>query len=148
MWLLLMFPDPVISQASVDEYNQKLRAESERIRDFIVLHYIANERFGDRFWDHCREIALPDSLAQRIELFKDAGRVFKPQEDVFSENSWVQVMMGQGITPQRYHNIADAMSREQLDDFLKQIQGTVGATVARLPNHGEFVKQLVAMSKL
>ena len=148
MWLLLMFPDPVISQASVDEYNQKLRAESERIRDFIVLHYIANERFGDPFWDHCRGITLPETLAQRIELFKDAGRVFKPQEDVFSENSWVQVMMGQGITPQRYHNIADAMSREQLDDFLKQIQGTVSATVAALPNHGDFVKQLVGMSKL
>ena len=148
MWLLLMFPDPVISQASVDEYNQKLRAESERIRDFIVLHYIANERFGDPFWDYCREIALPDSLAQRIELFKDAGRVFKPQEDVFSENSWVQVMMGQGITPQRYHNIADAMSREQLDGFLKQIQGSVNATVAALPRHGDFVKKLVAMSNL
>ncbi len=148
MWLLLMFPDPVISQASVDEYNQKLRAESERIRDFIVLHYIANERFGDPFWDYCREIALPDSLAQRIELFKDAGRVFKPQEDVFSENSWVQVMMGQGITPQRYHNIADAMSREQLNDFLKQIQGSVSTTVAALPQHGDFVKKLVAMSKV
>ena len=143
-----MFPDPVISQASVDEYNQKLRAESERIRDFIVLHYIANERFGDPFWDYCREIALPDSLAQRIELFKDAGRVFKPQEDVFSENSWVQVMMGQGIAPQRYHNIADAMSREQLDGFLKQIQGSVNATVAALPKHGDFVKKLVAMSKV
>ena len=148
MWLLLMFPDPVISQASVDEYNQKLRAESERIRDFIVLHYIANERFWDPFWDHCRGITLPETLAQRIELFKDAGRVFKPQEDVFSEKSWVQVMMGQGITPQRYHNIADAMSRDQLDDFLKQIQGSVSATVAALPNHGDFVKQLVGMSKL
>jgi tryptophan halogenase len=57
-------------------------------------------------------------------------------------------MMGQGITPQRYHNIADAMSRQQLDDFLKQIQGSVNATVAALPKHGDFVKKLVAMAKV
>jgi tryptophan 7-halogenase len=148
MWLLLMFPDPVISQASVDEYNQRLRTESERIRDFIVLHYIANERVGDPFWDHCREMPVPDSLQQRIALFEDAGRVFKPQEDVFSENSWVQVMLGQGITPERYHNIADAMSREQLEAFLKQIQNGVSQTVEALPNHGEFVKKLVSMAKI
>ena len=146
MWLLLMFPDPIISQASVDEYNQKLRAESERIRDFIVLHYAANARTGEPFWDYCRNIELPDSLAQRIALFKDAGRVFKPQEDVFSENSWVQVMMGQGVTPERYHNIADAMSSEQLEAFLRQIQDTVSNTVDALPNHGEFVKKLVSMA--
>jgi tryptophan halogenase len=148
MWLLLMFPDPIISQASVDEYNQKLRAESERIRDFIVLHYAANARTGEPFWDHCRNIELPDSLAQRIALFKDAGRVFKPQDDVFSENSWVQVMMGQGVTPERYHNIADAMSSEQLEGFLRQIQDTVSNTVDALPNHGEFVKKLVSMAKV
>ena len=147
MWLLLMFPDPVISQASVDEYNQKLRAESERIRDFIVLHYIANERFGDPFWDYCREIALPDSLAQRIELFKDAGRVFKPQEDVFSENS-VQVMMGQGDYAAALSQYRRCHVTRAVDGFLKQIQGSVNATVAALPKHGDFVKKLVAMSNL
>lgn len=146
MWLLLMFPDPVISQASVDEYNQKLRAESERIRDFIVLHYVANERTGDPFWDECRRIPVPDSLKQRIELFKDAGRVFKPQDDVFSENSWVQVLMGQGISPQRYHNIADAMSPDQLAQFLLEIENNVSRTVGALPNHGEFVRHLVSIA--
>jgi tryptophan halogenase len=141
-----MFPDPVISQASVDEYNQKLRAESERIRDFIVLHYVANERTGDPFWDECRRIPVPDSLKQRIELFKDAGRVFKPQDDVFSENSWVQVLMGQGISPQRYHNIADAMSPDQLAQFLLEIENNVSRTVGALPNHGEFVQHLVSIA--
>lgn len=146
MWLLLMFPDPLLSQASIDEYNQKLRSEAERIRDFIVLHYVANERTGDPFWDQCRTMALPASLEQRIALFREAGRVFKPQEDVFSENSWVQVLMGQGIVPDRYHNIADAMSREQLNGFLTEIQANVSDTVSALPNHGDFVKQLVALA--
>ena len=147
MWLLLMFPDNLISQASVDEYNTKLRGEAERIRDFIVLHYFANQRTGEPFWDMCRNLPIPDSLEQRLALFKDAGRVFKPQDDVFAENSWVQVMMGQGIVPERYHNIVDSMSTEQLKQFLNGIQQDVERTVAALPNHGAFVDALVARAK-
>ena len=148
MWLLLMFPDPMLSRASIDEYNQKLRSEAERIRDFIVLHYIANEREGDAFWDHCRHMAVPESLTQRVALFRDSGRVFKPQEDVFSENSWVQVMMGQGIQPEGYHNIANAMSREQLHSFLSDIQRNVNQTVSALPSHADFINKLVSIAKI
>lgn len=147
MWLLLMFPDNLMSQASVDEYNAKLRGEAERIRDFIVLHYFANQRTGEPFWDMCRNLPIPDSLEQRLRLFKDGGRVFKPQDDVFAENSWVQVMMGQGIVPERYHNVVDSMSSEQLKQFLNSIQQDVERTVSALPNHGAFVDALVARAK-
>jgi len=147
MWLLLMFPDNLMSQASVDEYNTKLRGEAERIRDFIVLHYFANQRTSEPFWDMCRNLPIPDSLEQRLALFKDAGRVFKPQDDVFAENSWVQVMMGQGIMPERYHNVVDSMTSEQLKQFLNGIQQDVERTVAALPNHGVFVDALVARAK-
>jgi tryptophan halogenase len=148
MWLLLMFPDLSLSEAAIDEYNNKLRAEAERIRDFIVLHYAANKRVGDPFWDQCRQMALPESLTQRIELFRNGARVFKPQDDVFSENSWVQVMMGQGITPAGYHNIADAMTQDQLTQFLSEIQVTVKSTVDALPQHGDFVRELVSRAKI
>jgi tryptophan halogenase len=147
MWLLLMFPDSAMSQASVDEYNNKLRGEAERIRDFIVLHYFANQRTGEPFWDMCRDLPIPESLSQRMALFKETGRVFKPQDDVFSENSWVQVMMGQGLIPESYHNIVDSMSNEQLQQFLGDIQRDVERTVAALPNHGAFVEALVAHAR-
>ncbi len=147
MWLLLMFPDSVMSQASVDEYNNKLRGEAERIRDFIVLHYFANQRTGEPFWDMCRDLPIPESLSQRMALFKETGRVFKPQDDVFSENSWVQVMMGQGLIPESYHNIVDSMSNEQLQQFLGDIQRDVERTVAALPNHGAFVEALVTHAR-
>ena len=143
-----MFPDPVISQASVDEYNQKLRAESERIRDSLCCTTSRTNVSETPSGITARRITLPKLSHSVSNYLRTPAGSLNLRRDVFSENSWVQVMMGQGITPQRYHNIADAMSREQLDDFLPQIQDTVGATVAALPNHGDFVKQLVAMSKL
>ena len=148
MWLLLMFPDHVIEDSTVREYNTKMRSEAEHIRDFIVLHYTLNERYGDPFWDHCRNMELPASLTHRMELFEQSARVFKPQDDVFAENSWVQVMMGQGLHPKSYHNIAESMSSQQLQDFLADIKGDVSSTVAKLPKHGAFVKALIGHAKL
>ena len=132
----------------MQEYNTKLRAEAEHIRDFIVLHYTLNERHGDPFWDHCRNMALPDTLTHRMELFRQSARVFKPQDDVFAENSWVQVMMGQGITPAGYHNIAQALSPEQMTAFMKGIQHDVAKTVGSLPPHGAFVQTLLQHAKV
>ena len=91
---------------------------------------------------------LPDSLKHRMELFKRSARVFKPQDDVFAENSWVQVMMGQGLKPQGYHNIAQAMSSEQMTAFLKGIQHEVAQTVAKLPQHGAFVNTFIQHAKV
>ena len=93
---------------------------------------------AEPFWDYLRDMPIPDSLAQRMALFERTGRVFKPQEDVFSENSWVQVMMGQGLMPQGYHNIADAMEESDLRKYLARIHTEVGHTLTRLPVHGNF----------
>ncbi len=139
MWLLLMFPEQGIDDALVNEYNQKLRSEAEHIRDFIVLHYRLNNRDGEPFWDYLRQMSIPDSLAQRMALFERSGRVFKPQDDVFSENSWVQVMLGQGIMPRSYHNIADAMSTAQLTAYLDNISEGVAHKLKNMPAHGDFV---------
>lgn len=139
IWLLLMFPDQGISPSVVDQYNATLQREAEHIRDFIVLHYHVTERDDTEFWNYCRTMSIPDSLAHRLALFRETGRVFKPQDDLFAENSWIQVMMGQGITPRQYHPIVDMMSDAELRAFLGDIEGNVKNLVAQLPPHGEFV---------
>jgi tryptophan halogenase len=141
MWLLLMFPHQGITPSVVEQYNTTLQREAHHIRDFIVLHYHVTERDDTEFWKYLRNMPIPDSLAHRLELFRESGRVFKPQDDVFAENSWIQVMMGQGITPKQYHPIVDMMSDGELQSFLRDIEGGVNHLVAQLPAHGEFVKR-------
>jgi tryptophan halogenase len=139
MWLMLMFPQHGITDSLVRQYNATLRREAEHIRDFIILHYHVTERDDTPFWDYCRTMSIPDSLQHRLDLFRETGRVFKPQDDVFAENSWVQVMMGQGITPEQYHPIVDMMSDSELQAFLGDIEGNVRQLVGQLPSHAEFV---------
>jgi tryptophan halogenase len=82
---------------------------------------------------------IPDTLEHKIELFRETGRVFRKNEELFVENSWVQVMMGQGIVPQAYHPIATKLSDSELDQFLATIRDTVAKGVAGLPDHQAYV---------
>ena len=139
--LLRLFPHSGIKQTDIDEYNLQSRAEIEYIRDFIILHYKVTDRQDSPFWNHCRALDVPDTLAHRIQLFRDTGRVFRAPEDLFQENSWTQVMLGQGIMPEQYHPVADVMSNDELTQFMGNIKTRVQNTVAKLPKHEAYVRQ-------
>jgi tryptophan halogenase len=142
--LMQLFPAGGIQQADVDEFNLQSKRELEHIRDFIVLHYHVNERTDSALWKHVREMEILPTLRHRIELFRETARVFRPSDELFAENSWIQVMMGQGITPSRYHPVADLMDRQELQKFLGDIELKVQRVVAGLPAHLAYVSQLCA----
>jgi tryptophan halogenase len=139
--LMQMFPFAGIAQSDIDEFNQQTRIEFEHIRDFIILHYHVTERQDTPFWRHCRGMEIPASLAHRIRLFRETGRVFRVPNELFAENSWIQVMLGQGIVPQQYHPVASVMSDAELSVFLNGIKSGVDRTVAQLPKHQTYVEQ-------
>lgn len=139
--LLQTFPINGINSWDVDEFNQQTVHELEHIRDFIILHYHVTHRQDTAFWNACRTMQIPASLRHRIELFRETGRVFRVPNELFAENSWIQVMMGQGIIPKQHHQVADLMGDGELSRFLDSIKSTVDNTVAQLPKHQAYVEQ-------
>ena len=137
--LLQMFPWDGIRQPDIAEFNHQMRFEIDNVRDFIVLHYHVTDRADTAFWRECRDMEIPDSLRHRIELFRQAGRVFKVPTELFGENSWIQVMLGQGLTPEQYHPIVNMMSDAELDRFLTGIHASVEQLVGQLPAHQRFI---------
>jgi tryptophan halogenase len=137
--LIRMLPLREISEKAVDEFNDQHMVDSVQIRDFLILHYKATERQDSEFWRYCASMEIPDSLAHKMELFRETGVVFRRNEELFVENSWVQVMMGQGITPASYHPIATKLSDEELAKLLGTIRSNVAQTVAGLPDHQSYV---------
>jgi tryptophan halogenase len=137
--LLRLFPISGCSEALQRQYNQESRGEYERIRDFIVLHYKATERDDTPYWRDCRDMAIPDSLAHRIELFRETGLIFPDAQDVFRVDSWLQVMVGQRIKPNAYHFLARLSGDEKLRTMLATLRGTIGDAVAKMPTHKEFL---------
>ena len=137
--LLQCFPNEGVRQVDIHEYNQQTRSEMEHIRDFIILHYKVTNRADSEFWNYCRTMEVPASLQHRIDMFRESGRVFRIPNELFAENSWIQVMLGQGITPSQHHHIADLMDDVELNGFLEEIRGRVERTLAQLPAHAEYV---------
>ncbi len=139
--LMQMFPTNGISQADIDEYNKQTSYELQHIRDFIILHYHVTNRNDTPFWQTCKNMSIPASLQHRIDLFTETGRVFRVPNELFTENSWIQVMLGQGIMPHQHHQTADLMGDAELSQFLDGICGHITKTVSHLPTHQAYVKQ-------
>jgi len=137
--LMQLFPYAGIRQPDIDEFNTQMRTEIEHIRDFIILHYHVTERTDTPFWQYCKSMDIPESLKHRIELFKQTGRVFKLPTELFGENSWIQVMLGQGLLPEQYHPIVNMMSDEELEKFLGGIRHKAFDLASQLPQHQRFI---------
>jgi tryptophan halogenase len=139
--LLQNFPSQGIRQSEVDEFNAQTWSEIEFIRDFIILHYKVTERRDTPYWKQAAEMAVPAPLQHRIDMFRETGRSFRVLNELFAENSWIQVMLGQGIMPDQHHPSADLMGDEELSGFLGGIRKHVERTVAQLPQHQKYVER-------
>ena len=139
--ILRMLPAGAISPRDIAEFNDQQLTDMIQVRDFLILHYKATDRRDSAFWRQCATMDIPDSLTQKMELFRETGRVFRKNDELFVENSWVQVMLGQGILPQAFHPVAKKMSDEELSKFLEMLRTNVARTVQGLPAHHAYVAQ-------
>jgi tryptophan 7-halogenase len=122
-----------------DEFNRLNEMQYERIRDFLVLHYFANARAGEPFWDSLRSMALPDSLEHRLQLFRARAALPSYQYGLFSRDSWLAVLVGQGITPQGYDRLAEGLPLDKLDERLTDFRQRIQTNVAAMTAHGAFI---------
>ncbi len=141
--LMQQFPSEGISAAVVERYNDQSRRELEAVRDFIVLHYHLNQR-DEPFWRERREMTIPETLQARIALFEDAAQTYQGADDLFRTDSWLQVMLGQGVQPRGHHPMAKIMPREQLGTALRDIKRNIAAAVSQLPQHQAFLDRYCA----
>lgn len=141
--LLQSFPH-VVNDVDIDECNQQIESEIIHVRDFVILHYHVTNQRDTQFWRACAEMKVPQTLRHRIELFAETGRVLRVPNELFAENSWIQVMLGQGITPRQRHPSPDLMGGAELTYFMGGIRQRVKKTVARLPTRMDYIRSYCA----
>ncbi|HEU5133546.1 MAG TPA: tryptophan halogenase family protein [Steroidobacteraceae bacterium] len=139
--LIKMFPFGGNFAALSANYNAQTNIELERIRDFIVLHYKLTERDDTPFWRGCRDISIPDSLAQRLALFHESGFAYMAADDLFSITSWVFVMVGQRLMPQQYHHMGAMLGEERLRNALDSLNSNIKRAVDGMPYHRDFLQR-------
>lgn len=136
--LLKLFPSGPVADADVAEYNRQTHREWEAIRDFLILHYFANRR-SEPFWQARRAAEIPDSLKRRIALFEASGRIFRENDELFTEVGWLQVMLGQGISPESWHPLANDLSDDRLAEFLGLAARHAQAQAEKMLPHADYI---------
>nr|AUN37781.1 tryptophan halogenase [uncultured bacterium] len=142
--LMNLFPTADCDPALQDVYNEQAEFEYERIRDFLILHYHATERDDSDFWNYVRTMSIPDALKSHIDLFAANGQFFRNGEELFGLTSWVQVMLGQGITPRTYHPAVDWVEDKDMLALVSHVEKVLESNVRLMPHHEEFIQRCCA----
>jgi tryptophan 7-halogenase len=136
--LLDLFPTADWDPLDAAEFNRLMDLEYERVRDFIILHYAATQRHDTPFWNHVRTMALPDSLAAKMELWRARGVVVNYRQGMFLEPSWLAVYLGQNIVPDGI----DPRVGDSAADAAAMLRN-IAATVERLPTHESVLPRVL-----
>jgi tryptophan 7-halogenase len=136
--LLEHFPDRGFDQTNIDSYNDELIFENERIRDFIVLHYCLTQRDDTPFWRYCRSMSIPDTLRQRIELYRRTGRIRWRSGELFTDLSWFYIFEGLGVRPDSYDPLLEVVPVDKLSEILASIANSTAAVAKSAPSHDSY----------
>ena len=139
--LVALFPDGHCDPADVAEYNRLMDLEYDRVRDFLMLHYVANRREGLPFWDDMRAMELPDSLREKVDAFTQRGLTPDYQEGLFLQQSWLSVFIGQGIIPEALDPRLEAMPAADREAHLSRIHTAISGKASGLEEHLAFIAQ-------
>jgi tryptophan halogenase len=140
MRLISFFPDRGFDQVDIDTFNRLCDKEYEQIRDFLILHYKASTRDDSAFWRYCRDMEVPLNLQRKLDLFASHGRILRENEELFPEDSWLQVMHGQGLRARGYNPVVDQRAPDEIADFLQGTEAVIRKCVDAMLSHEAFIK--------
>ena len=140
--LLKCLPDMDFAPQLRDEFNRQTAYDYEDVRDFLVMHYKLTEREDTPFWAYNRHNTISASLRDRMALFRETGRVFVNEHELFKTGSWLAVMLGQGLQPRSYDPMADALSLDDTVRMLDQMRAMIAQAAATVPRHDAYLDRL------
>lgn len=139
--LLAMFPKEGINDRLVTRFNSEMAYEYDNVKDFLIAHYKITEREDTPFWQYVKHMSIPDSLQEKLDIFRARGEVMARQTELFKETSWYSVLVGQGLEPRSYHPVADAISEDELRLRLTKIRTGIQNRISGMPVHQEYVRK-------
>jgi len=145
--LMSLFPTLEFDEAEIARFNEQTIQEYVDIRDFLVLHYKGTTRDDSDFWNYCRALDPPDGLAYKLEMFRSNGRIYREHNELFTETSWLAVMVGQGMQAQGYHPAADLLPDDETLKRLAHIREVIATTAKLMPSQDEFLRQIGGRSE-
>ncbi len=135
--ILAFFPDRDFDPLVADEFNRVASNETERVRDFLILHYHLNTR-DEPLWRDCAHMSIPDTLKFKIEHFRRHGRLIGSEMDLFGPASWTAVHIGQLNLPERLDPLLDFRNVNGAE-YLGKLRAALRAAAETMPTHQAYI---------
>jgi tryptophan halogenase len=146
--LISFFPTQAFSEVEMDEYNRQSKFEYERIRDFVILHYKLNQREDSLFWKNCAQMAVPESLTHKMDMYRASGRLLRVADELFAEIGWLQVLEGQNMPVESYHSLVDLQTESDTLEYLESVREVIAKCVNVMPDHAAYIAKHCAAPKM
>jgi tryptophan halogenase len=140
--LVRFFPDAGFDPRLATVYNYQSVLEFERLRDFLLLHYWANGRSGEPFWDHMRAIAPPEGLQLKLDTWRASGEFVRREWETFQDPSWLSLYAGFDDLPDRPSPLAERFGNAELTDTFARMRAAIAGTVAQAEPHAAFLARV------
>lgn len=137
--LLKLFPNRHPDPALIEEYNRLVDYEYERVRDFLILHYRLTQRDDSELWRYCRNMDIPDSLQEKMDMFRHRGYIDAYRYGLFAPPSWIAVFLGQGLQPDGFPPIANVIPLDEVMQEMQELPAFIRQRVQIMPEHGKFL---------
>ncbi|MDJ0656887.1 MAG: tryptophan 7-halogenase [Xanthomonadales bacterium] len=137
--LLALFPDRSFDPLLEQEFNRVTTGEYEKVRDFLILHYHATEREDTPLWQYCKNMSIPESLQYKMDHFRAYGRLVTDVFELFQNPSWLAVLAGQFVWPQRYDPLVDQRRNVDAEGRLQGLRRVMGDAASVMPTHQQYI---------
>jgi tryptophan halogenase len=137
--LIPLLGEADLAQAAVGFNVQQLR-QYQRIRDFIILHYVLSERRDSEFWRTLTSMPLPESLDYKLHAWRETGILHTYDNEAFDASSWLAIHAGMGHWPRRRSPWPDEIPAELAARYLAERHHAVAALAAGMPDHDSYLR--------
>ncbi len=137
--LLALFPDRDFNPLGIQEFNRLTQQEYERIRDFIILHYHATARDDPELWRYCASMQIPETLRYKMEHFRAHGHLVSEGYELFQNPSWLAVLIGQHVWPQRSAPLIDLRGKVDAAKTMAGLKQVIDEASGAAPSHQDYI---------
>lgn len=135
-----LFPNDRSFMPEADIYNKKLFTFIENIRDFQIAHYHLNRRYGESLWDHVRNMDIPESLKNKIELFATRGVLSMNDNETFLQENWISLFVGQKLDTKKYDPLVDLLPEQDLIENFQKLLTYIKSEIEHMPSMQAYVE--------
>jgi len=139
--LIELFPLDGHGATEASEYNRIIGEHADALRDFTIAHYRVGVGRSAAHWAAMRAEPLPQSLAEKLDLYCANGRIVLRDHETFDVVDWAWLLLGSGCLPDELGLHARTTLASAPVEHIAGLRVAIERLAGSMPRHMDYVRQ-------